>query len=172
MKVVVVNNQDEILRYVDKKDRTSEDIIRVSGLWIFNSNGELLIAQRALDKKHDPGKWGPSVAGTVEEGETYVSNILKETKEELGVSLTEDELVQSTHRYVQTSHKYFVRIFFVEMDVPISAFKVQAEEVEQVKWISAQELQEWFVQAPQDFILSFGDALQDYIRFSTNWLKS
>jgi len=54
MKVVVVNEQDEVLGYKNRDDRNQSDIIRVAGLWLVNSANEALIAQRALDKVHDP----------------------------------------------------------------------------------------------------------------------
>ena len=41
---------------------------RVSALWVTDSKGRILLAQRVLTKRHNPGKWGRAVAGTVEEG--------------------------------------------------------------------------------------------------------
>lgn len=45
----------------------SKDIFRTASLWITNSNGDILLAQRKFDKKVDPGKWAEAVVGTVEE---------------------------------------------------------------------------------------------------------
>ena len=76
---------------------TDYDVIIVGGSFSGSSAGLLLkqslpdlrvlIVERqtAFDKKYDPGKWGPSAAGTVEEGETYQSNIIKELQEEIGL---------------------------------------------------------------------------------------
>src|SRR3989338_4245132 len=85
MRVPIVNEKDEIIEYKDWKDRGLKEIVRVSGLWIVDGNGNILLAQRYKNKTHDPGKWGPAVAGTVEEGETYESNIVKEAEEENGL---------------------------------------------------------------------------------------
>jgi len=41
------------------------------------------LAQRSFNKTHNPGQWGPAVAGTNDEGETYESNIIKEAEEEI-----------------------------------------------------------------------------------------
>lgn len=43
------------------------------------------MARRAYTKKHDPWKWVPAVAGTIEEGETYEADMIKEAEEELGL---------------------------------------------------------------------------------------
>ena len=87
-KVIVVDKNNNIIGSKYRDELQSNDIIRVVGVWIENEKGEVLIAQRSFNKKHDPGKWGPAVAGTLEEGESYALNILKEVKEEIGISLS------------------------------------------------------------------------------------
>ena len=87
-RIVVVDEEDnvvgaELRSIVDEKGLR----YRVSGLWLRNSRGEVLLARRALTKTHYPGRWGPAVAGTVEEGESYEQNIVKEAEEELGLIL-------------------------------------------------------------------------------------
>ncbi len=154
-KLIIVNDKDEIISAKEGKDRTADDIIRVAGLWLFNSKKEALIAQRAHDKVHDPGKWGPSVAGTVEEGETYVSNIIKEAKEEIGLTLSEADLISGQHGFVSTGHKYWYQSFFAKSDLPISAFTIQKREVAEIRWIGIDELLAWIRERPDDFIQSF-----------------
>lgn len=78
MKIPVVNEQDEIIDYKDRSVLDPRDLCHVTGLWVTDSDGNILLAQRSFKKKHDPGIWGPAVSGTVEEGETYESNIIKE----------------------------------------------------------------------------------------------
>jgi isopentenyldiphosphate isomerase len=83
--ITLVNDQDEIIGQKARSTITKDDIYRVSAAWIMNTKGEILLSQRQLTKKHDPGKWGTAVAGTVESGETYLENIIKEAEEELGL---------------------------------------------------------------------------------------
>lgn len=165
MKLIIVDQNDSVIGIKDKKDRTEADIIRVAGLWVYNSHKQVLIAQRVFSKKHDPGKWGPSAAGTVEEGETYLSNITKEAFEELGVNLKEEDVTEVSHRFMATSHRFFCMAYFAKVDLPESEFVIQKEEVEQVKWISIEELEKWFEEKPEDFIKSFEDSLGDAVRF-------
>jgi len=64
-----------------------DNIYRVSALWLTDRTiGEILLAQRKWTKKNDPGKWGAVVYGTIEVGETYDSNIIKEIEEEIGLT--------------------------------------------------------------------------------------
>lgn len=77
----IVDGNDKVIGKKLRSEITKNDIYRVSSLWIFNKNKELLIAQRPMWKKNDPGKWSESVVGTLEDGETYESNLVKEAKE-------------------------------------------------------------------------------------------
>lgn len=85
MLIPIVDEEDNIIDYKERKKLDLKDIYRVSALWIENSKGEILLAQRSFNKKHHPGLWGPAVAGTVEKGESYEENISHEIEEELGI---------------------------------------------------------------------------------------
>lgn len=163
-RVVVVDENDEILGYKDRADR-SDDIIRISVLWLINPKKEVLIAQRALTKKHSPGLWGISVAGTVEEGETYASNIIKEAQEEIGIVITEDKLIVGPKVLVNDEHRYFAQVYFYESDTTAESFAIQKDEVEQVRWISVPDLEQWFKEKPEDFPAAFTYARNDIQSF-------
>ena len=81
--ITIVNLDDEIIGYKPRSEITSQDVYRVSALWIENSKGEILLAQRGFMKRNNPGKWGPAVAGTIDKGESYEENMYKEAEEEL-----------------------------------------------------------------------------------------
>ncbi len=83
VEIVLVNERDEVIGYRQRGNR-SLGFVRVSALWITNSKEETLIAQRAFTRSA-AGLWGPSAAGTLEKGETYLSNIIKEAEEEIGL---------------------------------------------------------------------------------------
>ncbi len=165
MKSIIVNEQDQIIGHKERADKTPDDISRVSALWIYNSQNEVLIAQRSWSKKLTPGKWGPAVAGTVEEGETYLSNIIKETKEEIGISLQEEQLAEFSHKFQDSSHKYFCQYFIAKIDLPIEKFTIQKDEVEQVRWISIDELSTWVKEDPDQFVKSLPSTLSDFIEY-------
>jgi len=84
-KIIIVDEKDNIIGYKDRDTLEEDDIYRVSALWVKNSKGEALLARRHRNKSHHPRKWGVAVSGTVEEGESYYENIIKETQEEIGL---------------------------------------------------------------------------------------
>jgi isopentenyldiphosphate isomerase len=152
MRIPIVNEQDEIIGYKERSDLNSQDINRVSALWLSDNEGNTLLAQRSLKMKNSPGKWGPAVAGTVEKGETYESNIIKEAKEEIGLNNLKPILGPKIRR--STSHEYFVQWFtaIVENKYP---FKKQYDEVEEIRWFSKQEILKLLNEKPEMFYDNF-----------------
>jgi isopentenyldiphosphate isomerase len=138
-RIIIVDENDSPigLKYREAVDGT-KDIYRCSAVWIENSYGQALIAQRKFTKDKDPGKWGPAVAGTLEEGETYELSAYKETEEELGV--VDVSLVLGPKLYNQTPRRYFAQWFYCSLDKRAEEFHLQEDEVEQVVWVDKNEL--------------------------------
>ncbi len=149
-KFIIVSENDEIIGEKDREAIRTEDIYRVSALWIKNSKGESLLARRAFTKSHDPGKWGPAVAGTVESGETYRSNIVKEAKEELG--LVDIDPNEGLKQRTSGKYNYFGQWYHLTLDRDITDFKIQKDEVAEIKWFSKEELIKDLKEKPDDFL--------------------
>lgn len=152
MRIPIVNEQDEIIGYEDRSNQNPKNITRISALWVTDKNGNVLLAQRAFSKKIDPGVWGAAVAGTVEEGETYESNIIKEAEEEIGLMGIKPSLGPKIRR--STSHEYFAQWFTVVVPADYQ-FKKQDQEVEEIKWFTKDELRKSFNEKPEMFITNF-----------------
>ncbi len=153
-RVQVVNENDEIIGYKDRSEINKLiDIQRVSAIWLTNSKGEILIAQRKLSKAHDPGKWGPAAAGTLEEGDTYDSNAVKEIEEEIGLSGVELQKGPKQRVYIPEHKKnYFAQWYSCLIDKDAQEFILQDDEVEAVRWISLNDLEEELLQHSDQFI--------------------
>ena len=153
-RIVIVDENDEVIGYKERETLIPEqDIYRVSALWVRNKQGDILLAQRAFSKRHDPGKWGPAVAGTVEEGETYESNIRKEAEEEIGLTGYEFKKAIKT-RSPGTPHNHFTQWFTLTIDEPADFFTIQEDEVADIRWFSEKELREEFDRYPEKFLKS------------------
>jgi len=158
-RIIIVNDQDEIIGHKERGTLVHEDIYRVSALWVTDSNGDILLAQRKFTKSHDPGKWGPAVAGTLDEDETYESNIIKETEEEIGLKNVTPTLV-AKHR-VSDEFNYFSQWFTLVIDKPAEDFVIQEEEVEQVRWFSRGELKEELLKYPEKYLKGLNWPLEE-----------
>ena len=112
-----------------------EKYIQIVIICFENNNHEFLIQKRA-EKKN--GKWALT-GGHVVSGEDSVTAILRETQEELGLDLAENdvELVFSKRAY-----DCFVDMYYVKKDIKQSTLKLQIEEVEKTEWASLEKIEE------------------------------
>ncbi|MDP2815354.1 MAG: NUDIX domain-containing protein [Rectinemataceae bacterium] len=139
-RIPIVDENDVEISFKERSEVELGDIYRVSALWLTNSKGEVLLAQRSLHKKNGPGKWGPAVAGTVDEGETYEINILKESEEEIGLVLSPQEIRLGPKVKIQGSHLHFCQWYYAKSDKSIDEFVLQEDEVMDARWVSTEEL--------------------------------
>ena len=50
--IIIVDENDQIIGHKVRGTLDQKDVYRVSALWVQNSNGHVLLAKRALTKKH------------------------------------------------------------------------------------------------------------------------
>ncbi|MFA6493310.1 MAG: NUDIX domain-containing protein [Patescibacteria group bacterium] len=150
VKIIIVDKNNQVIGSKEReKVDPQNDICRISILWITNSKNQVLLAQRKMNKKYNPGKWGPAVGGTNEEGETYESNIYKEAEEEIG--LVSQSFAQGPKFFLPMPNKRFCQSFSLNIDWSLDRFKIQEEEVEQIKWFNKDELFKGLKENPDNF---------------------
>ena len=103
---------------------------------VFNAEGELLVQQRSARKKSYPGYWDVSVAGGVRAGETGREAAMRETREELGLSVPITEGAAVTLAFPGG----FDDFYLARADVPLSALTLQREEVQDAHWATRDEV--------------------------------
>jgi len=151
MEIPIVNLNDEIIAHKDRSEIDyTHDIFRTASLWITNSDGDVLLAQRKFDKKVDPGKWAEAVGGTVENNDSYFETIVREADEELG--LKDVEIKTGPKQFITTPCQYFVQWCTACIDKHISEFKIQKEEVEQIAWVPLNQLNDELKTNPDKYI--------------------
>lgn len=105
-------------------------------LYIYNSNGDFLLQKRSKSKKSLPGIWSVT-CGAVSSGENSVQAGIRETKEEVGIELTE-EMLQFVARIKR--RRSFIDIYFVKVDFLPEDCVLQKEEVEEIRLCKGKEL--------------------------------
>ena len=141
----------EWLEVVDDNDRVvgkeRRGIIHAHGLkhrsaqiLVFNSAGELFLQKRSCNKDEFPGLWDSSAAGHVDPGENYIDCARRELAEELGI--TAPEALEPLFRFPASEDTGWEHcsVFRCRWDGPL---QLQEEEVEDGKWLSAQEMTRW-----------------------------
>lgn len=138
----------------------SRNEIHQKGLWhraigvaIVNENNQILLQQRSFKKDKNAGKWDISVAGHISSGQDAVSAAAREINEEVSVNLgykidVKDFRYMFSYRKEQVINENYIERQFYDFfilrknDLKAENIKVQASEVEQVKFVNISELNE------------------------------
>ncbi len=129
----------------DQKRRKTGEIILVGSktppnryyvtviVWIQNTKGEFLIQKRAEKKG---GKWA-TTGGHPKAGESSLTGMVAEIKEELGLAIAPSKLEK--FKTIPTDDD-FVDLYYCQLDCDIEQLSLQKEEVSQVKWARIAEI--------------------------------
>jgi isopentenyldiphosphate isomerase len=104
---------------------------------IFNSKGEMLIQHRVPFKDDWANFWDLSCGGSAISGDTSQTAAEREVFEELGLKINlQNERPHLTNHFVDG----FTDVYILNLDVDLSKLKLQAEEVQNVKWATMEEI--------------------------------
>lgn len=86
----LVDDQDEVVGVMERNEVYAKGLsnFRVINVFLKNSNGELFIPRRQMNKRLFPGGLDVSAGGHVSSGETYLEACKKEVREELNIDIT------------------------------------------------------------------------------------
>lgn len=136
-------------------------------IWIINSKSEVLLQKRSPFVDNHPNEWDISSAGHVSVGEDYITSALREIKEEIGLSLVPEDLIQIGTVKQMTKREGYINneinpVYLVKMDLDPTKIKKQFEKVSEVKFMPHKELEKFikeedpsFVQHPEEYKLLF-----------------
>ena len=138
-----------------------KEVVYRDGLWhraatlvIINNDNEFLMQKRALTKRHSPGKWGNGAAGHIDAGEDSASAIIREAREELGIEITESDLIKiGEFRTERTTGcgddaKLIMDLYMIRGDYKISDMKKQKSEVADIRYIPIPDMPEFMANNP------------------------
>ena len=123
-------------------------------IFILNSKDEILIQKRSSTKKSDPNKWA-LCAGHVDSGEEPFVSALREVEEEVGLKLKENELIFVNKELEEKkNNSHFNYMYYCICDWDVDKFTIQKEELDEVKWMSINELIDRIRNHDSDFCLN------------------
>lgn len=125
-----------------EKGRTFEDgeyHIAVEA-WIINSKGEFLIQKRSSRCVHYPNVWSLT-AGRIQAGEDAKEGCIREVREEIGLELNREELIHLAHINREDGSHMIWDVFLARRDIPAEELILDPDEVAEVRWVSAGELE-------------------------------
>lgn len=113
----------------------------VTSLWIKNSKNEYLVSIRS-SQKNGAGMY-ETVAGSAKLGDSSVTSVIREAEEEIGISISKDELCFIERIYNPDSYASNIfDIYMIKKDIEIKDLVFQKEEVASASWKSFEEVNE------------------------------
>ena len=126
-------------------------------LWLYKAN-KVLIQKRVKTKATFPDLWDVSVAGHVHFGERPSQTVLRETQEELGLSLAFSEITFiGMHREKVVHKKDFIDnewhyIYTAPLKKELSELHLQKDEVAEVQLMDWREAKENFLNPNKNYV--------------------
>ena len=179
---------NEYIDVVDKNGNLTgkselKSIIHQTGLyhhtahvWFYTKTGQILLSQRSAKKTICPLMWDVSVAGHVDAGESIKQAAIRETKEEIGLNITEADLLKIGVFNCFQNYKNgiidneFHNTFIAELKVSLTHLNRQEEEVEALKLVdistfktllAQSETNNHFVATNSDYYLTVLEHIQN-----------
>ena len=106
--------------------------------YVFDNTGKVLVTQRALNKKVWPGVWTNSVCGHPGPGESDENAIIRRSEYELGMKLTDIEVMLPNYMYKTPPfngiiENEFCPVYLARLDGDLSP---NPDEVADYKWLN------------------------------------
>jgi 8-oxo-dGTP pyrophosphatase MutT (NUDIX family) len=112
-------------------------------VWIRNSAGQYLMSQRSADRPSYPLMW-ECVGGSVTKGEDSLTGALRETVEEVGVTLLPEngKVIHSEVREIFRGKRFadIMDVWLFRYDGPITLEKATTPEVAQAEWMTKEQI--------------------------------
>ena len=131
---------------ISKKEAHKKGICHmVSALALIDKKGRLLIQKRSIKKFSEPGKWDISSAGHVGIDELPIDTAIRETKEEIGVSINKNEIELIDTFLIKKQFdngdyiNHYTYFYMVNKDIDINSIKMQRQEVDDVIFVNKKE---------------------------------
>ncbi|KFF26344.1 isopentenyl-diphosphate Delta-isomerase [Chryseobacterium vrystaatense] len=161
--VVLVNPEDDVLGLMEKQQAHINGVLhRAFSVFLFNSKGEMLLQKRASGKYHSPNQWTNAVCSHPKEGETYLDGAKRRLNEELGIEAELSEKFNFIYKADVGGGLWEHELDYVFVGNYESDFNLNKEEVQEVRFVSMENLDHEIAQNPENFTEWFKIILQEY----------
>ena len=166
----VVDENNNLTGKIEERDVIHEKGLwhREISVWIMNKNGDVLLQKRSAKKKQGANKWS-ICAGHVDVGEDPKMTAIREIEEELGIKVEENEL-----KYLFTSksaivlpnsyNNVFSYKYFLKTNALIEDYKINLDELSELKYISLDELEQLMKDKPSNYPFAAKDDMPEILK--------
>lgn len=161
--VVLVSPEDQVTGLMEKQQAHINGLLhRAFSVFLFNGKGEMLLQKRASGKYHSPLKWTNAVCSHPRIGETYLEGAKRRVKEELGIEADLSEKFSFIYKADVGNGLWEHELDHVFTGTFEDEFQLNKEEVEEVRYITPEDLDREMSEYPEHFTEWFKIILEEY----------
>ena len=162
--VILVDENDHVLGTMPKMEAHLQNKLhRAFSVFIFNSNNELLIHQRAAEKYHSANLWTNTCCSHQRPNENNIEAAERRLEEEMGMQA--ENLVDKFHFIYQVKLEndlYEHELDHVLVGVSNEDPTPNPNEAQDYRWINIDDLKKEIEQKPEDFTFWFKKIIAEY----------
>lgn len=130
------NKTGRVVERGNKNEKFNEnEHIAVAIIYIENDEGKFLIQKTSKEK----GGHFSSTGGHIGHGEDALNTIIREVNEELGVDISNDNIISLGHICVDFPVRF---IFYLKKNINLNSITLQKDEVESISYMSPKEIKD------------------------------
>ncbi len=164
--MILVDKDDNQTGVMEKMEAHRKAALhRAFSIFVFNSQGQLMIQQRALHKYHSPGLWTNTCCSHPRPGETTLDAAHRRLIEEMGFDCDLNEVFHFTYKASFSNNLTEHEIDHVFFGVYDSIPALNSDEVSSYRMVSLNEIAKEMSDNPEMFTIWFRvafDRVQKY----------
>ena len=161
--VILVNEKDEPIGLMGKMEAHEKGLLhRAFSVFIFNSQGELLLQQRAASKYHSPNLWTNTCCSHPRIGETNQQAGERRLEEEMGLKDPLKEVFSFVYNAPFDNGLIEYEYDYVLVGYSDAIPQINPEEVASWKWLSLEAVKEDILQAPEQYTAWFKIIFEEF----------
>ena len=154
--VILVDENDVAIGTLDKLEaHLKGKLHRAFSIFIFNTNGEMMLQRRALDKYHSGGLWSNACCSHPRPGEATIVAAQRRLLEEMGFTTDLEEILNFTYRAELENgiiEHEFDHVFVGSYNGPVL---FNTSEVHEISFLSIEQVKEDIENYPDTYTVWF-----------------
>jgi len=164
--VVLVDQDDQKLGLMEKQQAHVAGLLhRAFSVFVFNSEGKLMIQQRAADKYHSPTLWTNTCCSHPRDNESYEEAAHRRLMEEMGFDCDLDYKFNFTYKAHLDNDLTEHELDYVFIGLFDGEPKLNPKEVMAYRWIDLEDLKNDIEANPQDYTAWFKIIFEHYVSY-------